>query len=257
MHGIKDATTDANQIRLWWKQWPHSNIAIATGFSSGLFVLDVDPRHGGDRSLKKLLRGKRLFVTAIILVMVASLTYAFLNQVPATYHARVTVLDLQHHPVDDAKVVTTAGNEALKVSGGYQIDISADKKPENGKVTFIATEPGTFYQGEASLVLNSDRNPQVTIILATDTDKVTVGGIVEDNNHNGLSDALVGVVGGNETVTTGSGGGFSILAHAPVGKQVLLHAEKKGFTSTDQYHPAGDGNAVLVLKPLPERRRRP
>jgi len=46
-NGFKDATTDADQIRAWWQQWPDANIGIATGRESGLVVVDVDPRHGG------------------------------------------------------------------------------------------------------------------------------------------------------------------------------------------------------------------
>ena len=44
-NGLKDATCDPSQIRLWWKMWPHSNIGIATGAASGVVVLDVD-NHG-------------------------------------------------------------------------------------------------------------------------------------------------------------------------------------------------------------------
>ena len=51
-NGVKDATTDTKQIRAWWKQWPDAHIAIACG--SGLAVLDIDPRHGGDESLDQL-----------------------------------------------------------------------------------------------------------------------------------------------------------------------------------------------------------
>jgi hypothetical protein len=47
----KDATTDEKQIRAWWVRTPEANIGIATGRSSGLWALDVDPRHGGDDSL--------------------------------------------------------------------------------------------------------------------------------------------------------------------------------------------------------------
>src|SRR5262249_15398402 len=36
-----------------WTQWPEANIGIATGAISGLVVLDVDPRHGGDESLEQ------------------------------------------------------------------------------------------------------------------------------------------------------------------------------------------------------------
>lgn len=46
-HGLKDATTDAEQIRFWWEQWPDANIGIATGAESRLVVVDIDPRHGG------------------------------------------------------------------------------------------------------------------------------------------------------------------------------------------------------------------
>lgn len=51
-HGVHDATTEAETIRAWWTQWPDANIGIACG--GGLVVLDVDPRHGGDASLREL-----------------------------------------------------------------------------------------------------------------------------------------------------------------------------------------------------------
>src|SRR5688572_11837531 len=53
-HGFKDATTDASTIRGWWEQWRDANIAMPTGRASGLIVVDVDPRHGGDASLAAL-----------------------------------------------------------------------------------------------------------------------------------------------------------------------------------------------------------
>ncbi|MDX1812449.1 MAG: bifunctional DNA primase/polymerase [Gammaproteobacteria bacterium] len=42
------------EIRMWFAQWPDANIGIVTGVISGLVVLDVDPKHGGDESLMKL-----------------------------------------------------------------------------------------------------------------------------------------------------------------------------------------------------------
>lgn len=45
--GFKKATTDLDQIRAWWSQWPDANIGIATGERSGLLVVDVDPKNGG------------------------------------------------------------------------------------------------------------------------------------------------------------------------------------------------------------------
>ena len=54
-HGVKDATTDPAKIEEWWRRWPTANVGIATGAVSGLVVLDIDPRNGGDEELEGLL----------------------------------------------------------------------------------------------------------------------------------------------------------------------------------------------------------
>jgi hypothetical protein len=55
INGFNDATTDEAVIRAWWEyDFPRSNIGIRTGAVSGLVVLDEDPRHGGDESLRQL-----------------------------------------------------------------------------------------------------------------------------------------------------------------------------------------------------------
>ena len=48
------ATTDPATLSTWWRQWPRANVGIATGAGSGIFALDVDPRHGGDEALALL-----------------------------------------------------------------------------------------------------------------------------------------------------------------------------------------------------------
>jgi len=60
-HGLKDATTDSEQIGEWWTRWPDANVGIATGRGSDLVVVDVDPRHGGTlASLGELPRTARV-----------------------------------------------------------------------------------------------------------------------------------------------------------------------------------------------------
>ncbi len=49
-HGRADAT----EIREWFHRWPAANLGIVTGAVSSLVVLDVDPLHGGDESLRAL-----------------------------------------------------------------------------------------------------------------------------------------------------------------------------------------------------------
>jgi putative DNA primase/helicase len=53
-HGVKDATTNLDLIRARWAKHPSSNLGIATGRVSGIVVLDVDPRNGGDGGFREL-----------------------------------------------------------------------------------------------------------------------------------------------------------------------------------------------------------
>lgn len=52
-HGHRDATKSVEQLRMWWTASEHSNVALATG--GGHVVLDIDPRNGGDSSLRELI----------------------------------------------------------------------------------------------------------------------------------------------------------------------------------------------------------
>ena len=53
-NGLKDGSTEAETLAAWWTQTPQANIGGITGAVSGFFVLDIDPRHDGDDSLRFL-----------------------------------------------------------------------------------------------------------------------------------------------------------------------------------------------------------
>ena len=53
--GVNDATDKKKKIRQWWADLPDANIGIACG-PSRLLVVDIDPRHGGDKTFKHLKR---------------------------------------------------------------------------------------------------------------------------------------------------------------------------------------------------------
>lgn len=52
-NGLKNATRDLKEIERWFGRAP-VNIGIATGKTSGVIALDIDPRHDGDDSLAAL-----------------------------------------------------------------------------------------------------------------------------------------------------------------------------------------------------------
>jgi len=51
---FQERRAGADEIRSWFERWPDANIAVVTGAISGIVVLDIDPRHGGEASLKLL-----------------------------------------------------------------------------------------------------------------------------------------------------------------------------------------------------------
>lgn len=53
---LQQTHPDPTTLAQWFAQWPGANIGIVTGEISNLIVLDVDPKHGGDDSLKELER---------------------------------------------------------------------------------------------------------------------------------------------------------------------------------------------------------
>lgn len=62
-HGLKEATTNPEQIKDWWWRWPHANIGVATGYAFD--AIDVDPggiewwrRHGHEHGPLPDIHGK-------------------------------------------------------------------------------------------------------------------------------------------------------------------------------------------------------
>ena len=43
-----------DQVAEWWQRWPDANVGVVTGLVSGVAVLDIDPRSGGDASRRDL-----------------------------------------------------------------------------------------------------------------------------------------------------------------------------------------------------------
>ena len=51
-HGFKDASYDPAAVRNIWRHHPGRLVGVPTGGISGIDVLDIDPRHGGDKWLE-------------------------------------------------------------------------------------------------------------------------------------------------------------------------------------------------------------
>lgn len=49
------ASNDKMSIKAWWSKFRTANLGVVTGKQSGVVVIDIDPRHGGNDSLDDLL----------------------------------------------------------------------------------------------------------------------------------------------------------------------------------------------------------
>jgi hypothetical protein len=45
-NGLKDATTDPEQVRAWWAKWPAANPAVRTGADTGIVMIGPDGQQG-------------------------------------------------------------------------------------------------------------------------------------------------------------------------------------------------------------------
>jgi hypothetical protein len=52
--GLLNATDDVGLIERWWGTRVPYNVGLRTGRESGIVVIDIDPRHGGDEALAEL-----------------------------------------------------------------------------------------------------------------------------------------------------------------------------------------------------------
>jgi hypothetical protein len=164
------------------------------------------------------------------------------------YRVRVTVINPQNVPVEDAKVWSSFGGEPKKVAGGWQFDIPAASKPQDSRVIFYASQENAFLAGNEAASLGKDFNPAVTIKLRHD-ESARVHGQVVDRSNRGVAGARVFVVGHDaEAVITKEGGNFDLPAYAAVDQQVSIHAEKAGYKGVNQWQPAGDSPAILRLE---------
>ena len=54
-HGHLEGSCEADVTRARWLKRQRANIGVATGAGSGFWALDIDPKHGGEQSLRRLI----------------------------------------------------------------------------------------------------------------------------------------------------------------------------------------------------------
>ena len=92
-NGLNGASDKTWRIKTWGGKWSEANVGIRTGAASGFFVLDVDVKGGGPKTLKKLKKGKDWWDTVTCKTGGGGSHYYFLMPEGKKIRSRVGVFD--------------------------------------------------------------------------------------------------------------------------------------------------------------------
>jgi hypothetical protein len=188
-----------------------------------------------------------IVIVLLVAIPIGASIYGEIIARTSIYRVRVTVVDPQGVPVEDARVWSSFGGEPKKVMGGWQFDIPGASRPKDGNLIIYASKDNDWLTGRTSLILDSDSNPAIAVNLKHDKTARMRGQVVNGRNQP-VAGARVFVDGyESEAVITNDRGDFELPAHAAVNEQVLLRAEKSAYQPTSLYHPAGSEAAILTL----------
>jgi hypothetical protein len=134
-----------------------------------------------------------VIVLLVVIPIAASLYSSFITK-SSIYRLRVTVIDPQNMPIEDAKVWSTFGGEPKKVAAGWEFDIPEESKPRQGKLSIFAAKEAAFLYGQADLTLDSEHNPAITLQLKRDDSAKVRGQVVDAKNRAGVPPAVLSVM---------------------------------------------------------------
>jgi hypothetical protein len=160
------------------------------------------------------------------------------------YHVQVVVLEPDQSPVDIAQVKSSNGGEVKMVEGGWELDISPQTRPADGRVTLLASVKDEFLKGSSTLVLAQDYYPNATIQMVADTSAI-VRGVVVDEHLGAVAGATVSIAHYPDVAVTDKMGNFVIPAHAGKGQMVEVRAQKDQLTGR-LAAPAGKVVEVII-----------
>jgi|ERR1035438_8367678 hypothetical protein len=195
-----------------------------------------------------VLRAKRpltawIAAAAIVVPGVTPFAASAYLQSRDVYHVQVVVVRPDQSPADIAQV-KSSNNGALKmVAGGWELDIPAQNRPVDGKVTLSASVKDEFLKGKSTLVLAQDYYPTATIQLVAET-SAKVRGVVVDEDLSAVAGAKVSIDGYPDIAVTDPKGNFVLPAHAGNGQIVEVQAQKDQLTG---HLSAPAGRTVEVI----------
>ncbi|MDQ3012399.1 MAG: tetratricopeptide repeat protein [Acidobacteriota bacterium] len=137
-------------------------VKIATPWNLAAFALAVVLFLVLKIGRRKILPAAWIVIVLLVALPIGASVYSEIISRTTIYRLRVTVVDPQGVPVEDAKVWSSFGGEPKKVAGGWQFDIPDASKPKEGKLSIFASKESAFLTGE--------EHPNVATVLENYSD---------------------------------------------------------------------------------------
>ena len=224
--GVSEATTDLEQIRAWWTQWPDANIGIATGPTSGIMVIDVDPRHYGDDNYYDLLSEAGLdAIPPSLQVLTGGGGWHDYLRIPADADVRNAASVRGHEGVD------------VRGRGGYVVAPPSIHHSGRGYCWELASDPtdgATLADCPPALLrLLSGQQPRLRSVKSTDGQTRPARAAGEKIHQGGRNNDLIRYLGGLRALGA-----------------ELDELVRRGLEYTDRYHdpPLTDGEVYRTAQ---------
>lgn len=156
--GIKNwtelATTDIEQLKDWWGGTHIGrNVCVVTGQGSGIWVLDVDPRHGGDVTLARLVAEHGPLPETLIIDTPSGGQHYYWTYPDEGEIKTGTNLGT----VDGEMTGLDTRGEGGQVMAPYTARVAGVYKPRNAENTFEITRAPAWLESLARKVKRSER----------------------------------------------------------------------------------------------------
>jgi hypothetical protein len=174
----------------------------------------------------------RLLASGLIAIAIIAILGQIVLAYRDVYRITVTVVNPDGQPANDAEIKASTG-EKRKTDSGWELVVSPQTKPSDGKVTIYASLPNSFLAGESTVDLGKDYYPSAEIQLKK-RPSVTIRGEVIDAHQKGVAGANVVLPECSQAIETDRNGLFSLPSCVAQDQRTSIRAEKGNLAKTQE-----------------------
>ena len=161
------------------------------------------------------------------------------------YSIKVTILTEDNHVVNDCQLVSSLGGELKKTSYGWEVELAVDRVEKDDSLTLYVEKTATGLTGSSKVHLGNKLKLKTSVILRKSINYGVTGQVVDQMNRSVVGVNVTSLRSG-VTTKTNDDGIFHFDSLGMKGDEVVLHFEKNGYKSIDEWLMIGAENKVQL-----------